>query len=324
MRRAAHEPDARPTAAPDHPGASPVTSGDGSGPGTVAGGAALADPGSGTGAAGPATAPTYPLAPGPEEVRRLRIQAEALAFEAGVLLDRIGVGPGWRCLDLGCGAGGIADLLSARVGPSGAVVGLDPDPVSLAAARQWAADLDLVNVAFVQGSAFAHDLPPASFDLVHLRYVMTTVGRHRQLLQAALALTRPGGYVALQEGEASGLACYPPHPAWDRLKGWLLAAFERAGGDCFAGRQVYRLLVEAGLEKVGFRPCLVGARPGDPLQDYLPQTVRSARALILRYGLATEAQLEAAIAGCRRHLARPTTVQTSVIVMQAWGRKPFA
>ena len=33
------------------------------------------------------------------------------------MLDRIGVGPGWRCLDIGCGPGGITGLLSERVGP---------------------------------------------------------------------------------------------------------------------------------------------------------------------------------------------------------------
>lgn len=35
--------------------------------------------------------------------------------------------PGWRCLDLGCGAMGILGPLSRRVGPDGSVVGLDQD-----------------------------------------------------------------------------------------------------------------------------------------------------------------------------------------------------
>jgi len=269
-----------------------------------------------------ADASTYPMERTPAEFARLRLQAEALAFETGVLLDRIGVAEGWRCLDLGCGAGGITDLLSARVGATGQVVGLDADAASLSAARRWAAEKGLANVAFIEGDAFVRDLPREGFDLVHVRFVMTTIGRHRELVEAALALTRPGGTLALQEGEGTGLACYPPHPAWDRLKTILFTAFERAGGDCFAGRQVYRLLVEAGLEDVRFRPCQTGTRSTDPLVDYLPQTVLSTRPLILKYGLASEAELERLIAACRRHLAEPTTVQTSVIVMQAWGRKP--
>lgn len=265
----------------------------------------------------------YPLERTPGEFARLRVQAEAFAPDAEVLLDRIGVGEGWRCLDLGCGAGGIADILSARVGPRGHVVGLDPDRASLAAARRWAEEKGLGNAVFVDGDAFAHALPAVSFDLVHLRFVMTTIGRHRELVDIALALARPGGWLAVQEGDASALACYPSHPAWDQLKAILIAAFERVGGDCFAGRQVHRLLVKAGLEDVGFRPCAVGMRRGDPLADFLPQTVLSTKPTILKHGLATEEALDRLIAECRLHLARPTTAQTSVVVLQAWGRKPM-
>ncbi len=131
-----------------------------------------------------------------------------------------------------------------------------------------------------------------------------------------------GGWLAVQEADASALACYPSHPAWDQLKTILIAAFERVGGDCFAGRQVHRLLVEAGLEDVGFRPCVIGMRHGDPLADFLPQTVLSTKLAILKHGLATEEELDRLIAECSVHLARATTAQTSVLVLQACGRKP--
>ena len=54
----------------------------------------------------------YPLELRPGEINRLRIQSEALKFDAKTMLDKIGVAKGWHCLDLGCGAGGIMDLLS--------------------------------------------------------------------------------------------------------------------------------------------------------------------------------------------------------------------
>ena len=86
----------------------------------------------------PARSGSYPIARRTGEIERLRIQADAMEFDAGVMLDRIGVGPGWRCLELGCGPGGIMHLLSSRVGPTGRVVGLDADAVMLEAARAWA------------------------------------------------------------------------------------------------------------------------------------------------------------------------------------------
>ena len=38
-----------------------------------------------------------------------------------------GVGPGWRCLEVGAGAGSIAGWLADRVGPSGQVIATDLD-----------------------------------------------------------------------------------------------------------------------------------------------------------------------------------------------------
>ncbi len=104
----------------------------------------------------------YPFDSGPDEIKRLRIQAESLADEAAIMLDRIGIEPGSSCLDLGCGAGGIVDLMSARAGTRGRVVGLDVDQFALAAARAWAQDRGLRNVTFKTGDIFDNNLGPGS------------------------------------------------------------------------------------------------------------------------------------------------------------------
>src|SRR5207247_4682537 len=65
----------------------------------------------------------YPIERRAGEIERLRIQGAALAPDGAIMLERIGVGPGWVCLDLGCGPAGITGLLSERVGPAGRVVG---------------------------------------------------------------------------------------------------------------------------------------------------------------------------------------------------------
>ena len=229
----------------------------------------------------------YPLQRNATELSRLRVQADSLGRETAVMLDRLPIGQGWRCLDLGCGVGGIVDLLSTRVGSQGRVVGLDIDQASLAAARQWTALAGLDNVDF--GSA--------------------------------LSLLKPGGVRALQEADGDGLAAYPEHPAWDRLKAVLIELFRHIGADPHAGRRIFRMLLQAGLEDVAFRPCQAGARATDPLANYMPDTIASVRSAILEYRLMTAADLDDAVAQCQAHLAKPTTTSTSVIVIQAWGRK---
>lgn len=260
----------------------------------------------------------YPLEHRAGEIERLRIQGEGMAPDTRIMLERIGVEPGWRCLDIGCGPCGITNILSERVGPSGRVVGLDMDEKHLAHARAHAP----ANVEFVRGDAFGSDLPAGSFDLVHMRFVASTAGEPGRLIREAMRLARPGGVVALQEPDGSTLNCYPPHPAWDRLKAALLGAFAGVGADLTLARRLYALAREAGLADAQYRPFLIGVRSIDPMVDYLPSTVESLRGTIVRLGLLSEAEFDSTVAQCRAHLRDPGTSFTMYTVAQVWGRKP--
>ncbi len=263
----------------------------------------------------------YPLERTAEEMARLRMQAAAMETDARILMELIGVGTGWRCLDLACGVGGIMDALSRNVGPTGRVVGLDYDPDKLTAAREWARMEGLANVEFVEGDAYRTGLSAASFDLVHVRFVFTTAGRDEELLWEALRLVRPGGALAVQEADVVTLDCHPPHPAWDRVKHAITTAMTRLGGDPHAGRRMFGLLRGAGLQDVRFRPFLAGFTSDDPMADFLPSTAASMRSAIVAAGVLGEDELDVALEACRRHLADPGTISTSVLVYQAWGRK---
>ena len=78
----------------------------------------------------------YPLEHRAGEIERLHTQSQAMAPDTMAMLDRFGPMNGWRCIDIGCGPGGITDLLSARVGSSGQVIGLDRDAEFLDHARR--------------------------------------------------------------------------------------------------------------------------------------------------------------------------------------------
>src|SRR5439155_9036108 len=112
----------------------------------------------------------YPIDHRSGEIERLQVQAAAMAADAAIMLERIGVGEGWACLDLGCGPGGITALLSARVKPSGRIVGLDADVAFLEHARVNAAP----NVEFIAGNAYRTGLAGGTFDLVHMRFIAST------------------------------------------------------------------------------------------------------------------------------------------------------
>jgi ubiquinone/menaquinone biosynthesis C-methylase UbiE len=263
----------------------------------------------------------YPIEHRQGEIERLRLQAAAMAPDTVTMLDRIGVGPGWNCLDIGCGPGGITDLLSDRVGGTGRVIGLDMDETFLAHARNNSPLHARDNIAFRRGDAYGSDLTAGSFDLVHMRFVASTAGDPERLIREAMRLARVGGVVALQEPDGSTLNCHPPHPAWDDLKAALLGAFAGVGANLELARQLYALVRQAGLAEVQYRPFLIGVRSSDPMVDYLPSTVESLRGTVLRLGLLTETELDSALTACRKHLRDPGTVFTMYTVAQVWGRK---
>lgn len=260
----------------------------------------------------------YPLEPRAGEIGRLAAQGAWLTEEAEALLSSIGVGPGWRCLDLACGLGDVTRLMAARAGAPGLVVGLDLERRFLDHARAQAAGA----VEYLEADACRTGLPDGGFDLVHGRFLFAGAARFDPLLTEAIRLARPGGTIALQEQDLSSMACFPPHPAFARLKGMLGAGLEQSGTGRGVARRLFGLLRQAGLRELRYRPFLVSCQAGDPQAAWLPDIVDSLRGPLLRAGLTDGPALDEAIAACRSHLNDPGTTAILYTVVQVWGRKP--
>jgi hypothetical protein len=149
-----------------------------------------------------------------------------------------------------------------------------------------------------------------------------TVGNTTLSLREAIRLAKRGGFVAFQESDNSSLKCFPPHPAWDRLSEAMAALLVEVGGNPRFGQGMYAMFHAEGLRELGYRPFVLGVRSGDPFADFLPATVESMRTGLLKKRLMTADELDAALAECRAHLARPETVFSLYTTVQVWGRIP--
>ncbi len=267
------------------------------------------------------TSNDYLLAGGSAELERLRLQARVWEPEAEIMLDRIGLQPGWNCIDLGCGAMGILGPLSRRVGPQGHVVGVDIDAKQLAAARDFVHENKLANVEVLKLDAYQTQLPRESFDFTHVRLVFAPGGRDEELLHEMLALTRPGAVIAIQEPDATSWNCYPAHPAWKRLKDAIHTAFAHGGGDFNAGQHTFRMLCHAGLVDVQIRAAVMAFQDKHPYMRLPIQFATSLRKRILDAGILSESDLDNAIAECEQVVGDPETMVLSFILTQVWGRK---
>ncbi|WP_202214159.1 class I SAM-dependent methyltransferase [Methylacidimicrobium sp. AP8] len=120
-------------------------------------------------------------------------------FRFGTLLvDRLGIRPGQRVLDVGCGTGRLAEHLAQRVGPSGEVLGIDPLPFRLEIARKRARP----GLSFALGGS--DDLPrfaDRSWDAVCLNSVFHWIERKEEALREIRRILRPGGRLGIATGD---------------------------------------------------------------------------------------------------------------------------
>jgi SAM-dependent methyltransferase len=272
----------------------------------------------------PDAAEVYALGSNPAESARLRRQSDELRPQTAELLDRIGLAPGQSAIDLGCGPSGILDLLSVAVFPGGHVTGLDADPAHTAMARQYASEHGLANVEVVTADGRHTGLPSDGFDLVHARTVLVTIPEPEEVLAEMVRLARPGGWVASQEPDIENAFCYPPLPAWDRLREIFRASFGRSGADLLIGRRLPELYQQAGLADIEVVVHAPVYPAGHSRRTLLPDLVRSLRPMILDLGLSDERELTELDRAVREHLADPRTLALAHLLVVTRGRKPPA
>jgi SAM-dependent methyltransferase len=257
------------------------------------------------------------------EQQRLIAQAHGLAAHARRLLDRINVRPGSRAVDVGCGPIGILQLLSERVGPDGAVIGVEREPRFVEMARKELSNRGARNVSVVEADALNTGLEKSSYDLVHERLILMNVPPPSQeaLLAEMLSLLKPGGTIALQEFDSASYVCYPEHPSWNLLLGIWTDTFHATGGNEFVGRSLARLLLLAGAESVQMKAHVEVAQVGEYRRTHLLSLIESMHDRVLDSGRLNKAELRDQMTALSRHLADPGTTLIDKLIVQAWGQK---
>jgi ubiquinone/menaquinone biosynthesis C-methylase UbiE len=265
---------------------------------------------------------SYPLGGTQTELERLLTQAQAYEPQANWLLDRIGVQPGWRAVDIGCGPIGILNLLSKRVGQRGSVVGLEREARFVEMAKAEVAKRGLVNVQMIKADALKTGLDKESFDLVHERLVMINVSDRDALLTEMLSLLRPGGIVVLEDVDNVSWLCQPAHPSWDVLLNAFHTVFHAGGGNGFIGRRLPVLLRAGGVQNIQIKVTVETPLLGDYRRTHLVSLIDSIREQVITKGLLDEAELKEHREALVRHLDDPATTVIDKLLVQAWGQKP--
>ena len=193
---------------------------------------------------------------------------ERLHDQAGTLVDLLhsdtSYPSGSLVLEAGCGVGAQTVTL-ARRSPGARFTSVDVSAHSLAQAKRATDAAGLANVHFQQADIFSLPFPSESFDHVFVCFVLEHLSRPVEALLILNRLLRPGGTMTVIEGDHGSAYFHPDSSAAHRAIQCQVELQRLAGGNALIGRQLYPLMVEAGLEAVRVSPRMVyvdSSRPG--------------------------------------------------------------
>ncbi len=146
-----------------------------------------------------------------------------------------------RVLDIGCGTGFVTRALARLPGVVNAV-GVDLSPVFLAKARELSAALD--NVEFHEADARSLPFAAQDFDVVVFHTTLTHVPEAERALSEAFRALRPGGKVAVCDGDYSTISV--ANGEWDPLQTCIEAAKAAFIHDLWLTRRMPALLRSVG------------------------------------------------------------------------------
>src|SRR5438093_4258585 len=128
------------------------------------------------------------------EKERERLASLESLYDPGTVrrLESVGVGPGWKCLEVGAGAGSIAQWLCERVGAKGKVVATDIDTRFLEVLHEPSLDVRRHNIV-------TDELPEEEFDLIHGRLLIQHLPDREQILKRLIVALKPGGWLVLED-----------------------------------------------------------------------------------------------------------------------------
>ncbi len=164
-------------------------------------------------------------------------------------LKFVRVKPGSRVLEVGCGTGVVCRDLAELVGPRGRVVGVDPSRTFIQAARRLAREHGLnQRIRFDVGDGARLRLRDGAFDGALAVTVLLHVPDSQAIVKEMIRVTRPGGFVGVQDQDWGTLVLDHPDRALTRriLEGvaWKMYA------DPWSGRTLFGMLGRLGLQDV--------------------------------------------------------------------------
>jgi SAM-dependent methyltransferase len=202
------------------------------------------------------------------------------------LLDELGIGEGWRCLEIGAGGGSLVGWMAGR---GAKVVAIDIDTRFIESLASDTIEVRRVDIR-------TDELPRDEFDLVHARLVLEHLAERRQILDRLAAALRPGGWLVIEDYDWTAFGVEGTDRQLERVTEAILSFMQRAGFEPHYGRHVVADMAAAGLTDVrgeGRARVIESSSPGF---DFFRLSFESIRDTVVDAGLISAEDADAAAA----------------------------
>jgi SAM-dependent methyltransferase len=227
-------------------------------------------------------------------------------------LEKLGLQPGWHCLEIGSGNGSISQWLAGRVAPAGLAVATDLDLRFIGSLRAPNLEVRKLNI-------LEDPLEENAFDLVTARAVLHHIHSPERAVERMVAALKPGGVLLSIEPDFLPATAAEPESVHAFWQGWLKWSASM-GIDYFIGKKMPPMLDAQDLEAVGAEGHTAVFKGGSPWSTYFVQTVRELRDSLLQSGFVNASM----IAAFEALYANPCYWTSVITFVAAWGLKATA
>jgi SAM-dependent methyltransferase len=219
---------------------------------------------------------------------RKRIAGMEALWDPGsqALLAELGIGRGWKCLEVGAGGGSLVEWMASR---GAAVLAIDID-------TRFVENLASDSVEVRRMDIRTDELPVFEFDLVHARLVLEHLSDRTQILARLAGTLRPGGWIVIEDYDWSCFGFEGDDPDIARVADAILSFMQQAGFERDYGRRVVPEIAEAGFTDVrgeGRMRIIDSTSPGF---DFFRLSFESLKDAVVDAGLLSAEEAEAASA----------------------------
>jgi SAM-dependent methyltransferase len=243
-----------------------------------------------------------------------RLEAAQQLLDPGTRqIEAFGDCEGWRCLEVGAGAGSVALWLSDRVGARGSVTATDIETRFLQAEGRPNLDVrrhDLRN----------DELPLDEYDLVHARLVLEHLPERDDVLLRLVRALRPGGWLLIEAVDYVSGAPISQHGSdlFARTLHERLELMREAGLDPHYGRRLSAELRARGLRETGTEGRVWIMEGGSAATRWFRLSMAQVREHLTSSGRLSASEIEAML----ELFENPEFAAWTPVIVSAWGRRP--